>query len=110
MSFSRADIVISSIGGMNGKPRPWVIVQTNLLNENLFTVLAAPLTGVVELIQEDFRPIIKPTDTNDLEKPSQIMLDRISVLNNKDIIKKIGTLSKKEQQNMNQALVLVFGI
>jgi mRNA interferase MazF len=110
MSFCRGDIVISSLGGINGKPRLWVIVQANVLNENLFTVLAAPLTSMVELTQEDFRPIIKPADINTLERPSQIMLDRISVLNNKSIIQKIGALSKKELQILNQSLVLVLGI
>ena len=110
MNFSRGDIVISSLGGINGKPRPWVVVQANILNENLFTVLAAPLTSKVELIQEDFRPILKPTSINTLETPSQIMLDRISVINNKNIIKKIGLLSKKELQILNQSLVLVLGI
>ena len=110
MKLSRGDIIVSSIGGVNGKPRPWLVLQANILNENLFTTLAAPLTSVVELLQEDFRPVIKPSEINSLEKPSQIMLDRISILNKKDIIKIIGKLSKKEILTLNQAIVLVLGI
>jgi|JI7StandDraft_1071085.scaffolds.fasta_scaffold237244_3 mRNA-degrading endonuclease toxin of MazEF toxin-antitoxin module len=110
MIFERGDIFISSIGGINGKPRPWIIVQANILNNNLFTTLAAPLTSIVELMQEDFRPVIKPTKINMLEMPSQIMLDRISVINVKDITKKIGTLSTKELHTLNQSLALVLGI
>ena len=110
MKFLRGDIVISNLGGINGKPRPWLVVQTDLLNKNLFTVLASPLTSDIKFEQEDFRPIIKPKNTNNLEKVSQAMLDRISTLNTKDIIRKIGSLEKKELQELNTALVFVLGI
>lgn len=110
MSFLRGEIIISSIGGINGKPRPWVVVQTNLLNETLFTILAAPLSSEVKIEQEEFRPILKSNKDNGLKNLSQIMLDRTSVLENRVIEKKIGALSKKEIQVLNQAIAFVFGL
>lgn len=110
VDFIRGDIVISSIGGINGKPRPFIIIQNNLLNQYLFTTLVAPLTSEVKIEQEDFRPILRPTKTNTLEKISQIMLDRTIVINKKDIAKKIGNLTKKEIQNLNQTLAFIFGL
>ena len=109
VGFTRGDIIISSIGGLNGKPRPFIIVQNNLLNEYLFTVLVAPLTSDVKIEQEDFRPILRRSKTNTLERISQIMLDRTIVINKKDIVKKIGGLTKKEILNLNQTLAFVLG-
>ncbi len=109
MIYQRGEIVISSIGGINGKPRPWVVIQNNLLNSNLFTILAAPITSEVKIEQEDFRIILKPNDTNNLKQHSQVMLDRISVLEKKKIIDKIGVLDIKEMRILNQALAFVLG-
>jgi mRNA interferase MazF len=109
MIYQRGDIVISSIGGISGKPRPWVIIQNNLLNSNLFTTLAAPITSEVKIEQEDFRVILKPNEDNNLKSHSQVMLDRISVMDQKKIMDKIGVLSMKELRNVNQALAFVMG-
>lgn len=109
VNFVRGDLIISSIGGINGKPRPFIVIQNDLLNENLFTTLVAPLTSEVKIEQEDFRPILRPSKSNTLERISQIMLDRTIVINKKDIDKKIGNLTKKEIQHLNQTLAFVLG-
>ena len=110
MTFLRGDVVISSIGGKNGRTRPWVVVQTNLLNEFLFTILVAPLTSEVKIEQEDFRPILRPSVDNGVKQISQVMLDRLTVMDNKEIIKKIGMLNKKDILHINQAMAFVLGL
>ena len=110
MSFLRGDVVICSIGGMNGKPRPFVVIQTNVLNENLPTTLVAPFTSEVRIEREDFRLIMRPSSSNSLGQVSQVMLDRIIVVSNQDIAKKIGELNKKELQELNQLLAFVVGL
>ncbi|MFN8770604.1 MAG: type II toxin-antitoxin system PemK/MazF family toxin [Neisseriaceae bacterium] len=109
VDYVRGDIVISSIGGINGKPRPFIVVQNDLLNSNLFTTLVAPLTSEIKIEQEDFRPILKPSKMNTLERASQVMLDRIIVINKRDIVNIIGNLTKKELQFLNQSLAFVIG-
>ncbi len=37
------------------------------------------------------------------------MLDRTIVINKKDIVKKIGNLTKKEIQSVNQTLAFILG-
>ena len=110
MKIVRGDIVISSIGGLSGKPRPFVVIQTNLLTDNLFTVIVAPLTSEIRLESEDFRPIVRPNAGNNLEQVSQIMLDRITTIHKKDIHKGLGTVSKKELTILNSCISFVLGL
>ena len=110
MQLERGSIIISSIGGINGKPCPFVIIQTNLLINNLFTVIVAPLTSEINLQSEDFRPIVRPSSTNSLEQISQIMLDRIATIHKRDIHQLLGTVSKKELTWLNSCVSFVLGL
>ena len=110
MKLSKGDIVIANIKGIAGKPRPILILQNELLNSNLFTTLVAPITSTVELQQEIFRPVIKPSEINGINKPSQIMLDKMTVVSKIDIAQRIGCLDKKEIKIVNQTLGFIFGL
>lgn len=110
MKLERGDIIVSSIGGISGKPRPFVIIQTNLLTNNLFTVIVAPLTSEVKLESEDFRPIIRPNTANNLQQVSQIMLDRITTIHKKDIRQIMGAISKKELTILNSCVSFVLAL
>ena len=111
MNMQRGDIVvISSIGGINGKPRPLIVIQADILNDNLFTVIVAPLTTETRIESEGFRPIIRPTKNNNLNQISQVVLDRITTIHKKDINQLMGKISKKELSNLNAAISFVCGI
>ena len=110
MKIARGDIIISSIGGLTGKPRPFVVIQTNLLTDNLFTTIIAPLTSEVRLESEDFRPIIRPNTTNNLKQVSQIMLDHVTTIHKKDIHQTLGTVSKRELATLNSCISFVLGL
>lgn len=110
MKIKRGDIIVSSIGGIHGKPRPFIVIQANIFNDNLFTVLVAPLTTNIRIESEDFRPVIRPSINNQLEYISQIMLDRMTTIQKKDIDKIIGEISKKELSNISSAILLICGI
>ena len=56
--MSRADLVIVAALGDYGRPRPAVIVQSNAIPENHFSVVICQITS--ELVEADFRITIEP--------------------------------------------------
>ena len=104
MSYSRGDILTVSAKGNGGKPRPCVVVQADWLNEkNPPSYIVCLLT--TDIYEElDFRPLIKPAKTNGLEKPSQVMTDKIQAVREIQIGKKIGYLDKKVIAEIDNAL------
>lgn len=109
--MKRGDIVILNIGNNVGKPRPAVIIQVNLLNENnaLATTIIIPLTSV--LLNMDFmRYTIEPTVKNGLEKTSQAMIEKVGQIEKIKIQKVIGHLTKKQIGEIEARLLAILGI
>ena len=82
-----------SRGNEPGKVRPVVIIQTDLLNDVHPTVIICPVTTQVQPDADILRVYLSP---NQLDEPSDIMVDQIRSIDKKRLIKKIGRL-KKEQ-------------
>ena len=69
----RRDLVTVSLPGGYGKPRPSLVIQSDLFNEHpSLTVL--PLTS--ELRTALFRIDVMPDADNGLRLPSQVMVDK----------------------------------
>lgn len=107
--MQRGDLVVCSLSGDFGKPRPAVIVQTNLLNETHSSTVVCPITSCL-IDAPLFRILVKPTPENGLLCDSQIMIDRISALRTEKIGSKIGELSIKEIQSMDDSLKFLLNI
>lgn len=70
----RGDLVTVASPGAHGKPRPTLVIQSDLFDEHP-SVTILPVTGE----QRDtplFRIDVAPTATNGLRKPWQIMVDK----------------------------------
>lgn len=101
--FQRGDIVSCVLSGDYGKPRPAVVVQSNLFNESHSSITLCPLT--THLVESPiFRIAIIPSKQNGLKQPSQIMVDKISSIKADRIHQKIGTLGSVQVQKLNEAL------
>ncbi|MBM3570352.1 MAG: type II toxin-antitoxin system PemK/MazF family toxin [Alphaproteobacteria bacterium] len=95
-------------GAYAGKPRPVVIVQSDLFGD-LASATFCPIT--TERIAADFvRPSIAPSRTNGLQAPSQVMIDKITTVPKARLGAKIGTLSEDDLLKVRRALVLFLGI
>lgn len=71
--MKRGDIVLAVARGDYGKPRPAVIVQSDLFNGTHASLLVCLLTS--DLINAPlFRLALAPTPANGLLEPSQIMV------------------------------------
>ena len=70
----RGDLVTVALQGDLGKPRPALVIQSDLFDAHP-SVTILPVTG--ELRDAPlFRIPVNPTEQNGLTKPSQVMVDK----------------------------------
>ena len=77
MNYRRGDVVTCAPPGEFGKPRPAVVVQSDLFNEPHASVTVCPITSH-EVEAPLFRVPLKPTAGNGLKRDSQAMADKIT--------------------------------
>jgi mRNA interferase MazF len=105
----RGDIVLAVARGDYGKPRPAVIVQSDLFNATHASLLVCLLT--TELIDAPlFRLPLSPSSANGLREPSQIMVDKLLALPRERIREQIGTAGDETMLAVNRAVALMLGL
>jgi mRNA interferase MazF len=105
--IQRGDLVTVSLQGDYGKPRPALIVQTDLLAE-LDSVVLCPITS--DLRTASFRVMLEPTAGNGLRSLSQVMVDKLSTVPRSKISEAFGRLDDERQRAVDRALLLVVGL
>ena len=103
----RGDLVTVSLQGDFGKPRPALVVQTDLLDA-LPTLMLCPISS--ELRDADFRVLLQPTPDNGLRLPSQVMVDKVSTLPRNKVGAAFGHLDIERLRKVDRALLLVLGL
>ena len=93
--------------GYAGKPRPALILQSDLLIRAT-SVITCGFTTASEP-EELVRPRVDPTTGNGLSKPSGIMVDKVVTVPRTRLGKRIGALSDEDMARIEQALLLVLG-
>jgi len=106
--MSRGDLVIVAAPGDYGKPRPAVIVQSNVIPEGHASVIVCPLTS--ELAEADFRVTIEPGPETGLRLRSQVMADKPVTIRRERIGQRIGQLATPDMIRLNVALALAMGL
>lgn len=106
MEVNRCDVVlVAARGDYAGKPRPAVIVQSDLFNSTHESVTVCLITS--ELHDAPlFRLDIEPTQANGLKKPSQVMVDKIFSAKRRNIGGKVGKLDKGSMRKVDEAIKL----
>lgn len=94
-------------GPYSGKPRPCVIVQSDLFAD-LPSVTVCLLTGEA-LVAPLLRPAIEPSAANNLAKTSWIQVDKITTTKRSNLGKMIGRLSDEDVVRLNRALLVFLG-
>ena len=100
MSIKQFEIWIADlnpqIGTEPGKTRPVLIIQTNLLNKIPHpSTIICPVTSNVKEYSEILRVNLKKGQAK-LQQDSDIMIDQIRAIDNKRLVKKLGSLSKSD--------------
>jgi mRNA interferase MazF len=103
LTLKRGDIVICKLSGDFGKPRPAVIVQSDLFNATHSSVTVCPITS--HLVDAAlFRLPVSPSSKNGLKKISHIMMDKITTLRREKLVNKIGVISQQQLASLTRAL------
>lgn len=105
--MKRGDIVAIALQGDFGKPRPALIIQADLFSA-LPSVTVLPMTGT-EADAPLLRVLVKPDPGNGLQKPSQVMVDKVTTVKRDKIGQVIGTLDAKVMQDVDRSLALFLG-
>jgi mRNA interferase MazF len=106
--LKRGDLVVVSAAGDYGKPRPAIIIQSDLLNKS-DSVLVALLTSTLADTPL-FRLSVEPTLENGLKLPSQIMVDKIIAYPREKCGPVIGSIDRVTLLALNHMLALMVGI
>ncbi len=107
--MKRGDIVLAVARGDYGKPRPAVIVQSDLFNTAHASVLVCLLT-TNRIDAPLFRLPLAATSANGLLEPSQIMVDKLLALPRSRIRERIGEADDETMLALNRALALMLGL
>ncbi len=104
----RGDLVTIVSPGDFGKPRPGLIIQSDLFDHTgTITVLLISGTLVhAPLIRID----IEPTAENGLKERSQVMIDKAMSVRRDKVGALIGRLDPEALLSVNRALAVFFGI
>ncbi|NGP17467.1 type II toxin-antitoxin system PemK/MazF family toxin [Devosia aurantiaca] len=106
--MKRTDIVTVVLAGDLGKPRPALVLQSDLFFQSA-SVVVAPMTS--DISDAPFaRVTVHPTGANGLRKPTQIMLDKITNLRREKVGKIIGTLENDRMAQVEKALSIFLGL
>lgn len=105
----RGDIVIVSLPGDYGKPRPAVVIQESRLLDRFESVTVAPLTSV-QTGGEFIRVTVNPTEENGLELPSRIMADKVQTAQMHRLGPVVGRVDPATMIRLDDALRTFLGL
>ena len=92
-----------------GKPRPALVVQSDLFDE-LPSVVICPLTTMLRSDADQFRLQVEPSSRNGLREVSQIAIDKITVVPAAKIGGVIGEADDTLLLRVNRALALFLSV
>ena len=105
--MKRGDLVTVALQGDLGKPRPALIIQSDLFDTHP-SVTILPVTGELR-IAPLFRIALSPGALNGLTKPSQVMVDKPQSVAREKIGAVIGRLDDEAMLAVNRALAVFLG-
>jgi len=105
----RGDVVIVAAAGDYGKPRPAVIVQSDVFPETHGSVVICQMTSELAPAP-DFRVMVEPSEDNGLRVPSQIMADKPVTVRRERVGQVVGRLGVEDIARLNVALAFVMGL
>ena len=103
----RGDLVTVALQGDVGKPRPALVIQSDLFDAHP-SVAILPVTSELRATPL-FRIAVHPSDLNGLNRPSQIMVDKPQSVSREKIGLVFGHLDDQTMLAVNRALAVFLG-
>ena len=105
MDYLRYEVYLVNLGPTIGseikKTRPCVIISPNEMNENISTIIIAPITSTIRNYPTRINCHVQG-------KGGQIVLDQIRTTDKKRLIKKINILNKRTRLKLHKVLNEMF--
>ena len=105
--MTRGDLVTIVLSGDYGKPRPALVIQSDLFDAHP-SVTILPVTSELRHAPL-FRIAVTPSAANGLRKPSQVMVDKPQTVARAKIGKTIGRFDDEVILSVNRALAVFLG-
>ena len=104
----RGDLVTIALQGTYGKPRPALVVQSDLFDEHP-SITILPITSELRNTPL-FRVPIKPSETNGLHKQSEVMVDKAQSVPREKIGETFGHVSAEDMLAVSRSLAVFLGV
>ena len=105
--MKRGDLVTIALQGDYGKPCPALVVQSDLFSEHP-SVTILPVTSDLRKAPL-FRIDVEPTAVTNLEKRSQVMVDKVQTVPREKVGAAFGRLDDTSMLTINRALAVWLG-
>jgi mRNA interferase MazF len=105
--MKRGDLVTIALQGNYGKPRPALVIQSNLFAEHP-SVTILPVTSELRAAPL-FRIEVEPSSENGLKNRSQVMIDKAQSVPIEKVGAPFGHLDDTTMLAINRALAVWFG-
>ena len=94
-----ANLSKNTIQSEQGGIRPVIIIQNDMGNKYIPTVIVLPITSEIKKENLPTHCIIHKTDKNGLKVDSMVLAEQIRVIDKSRLLNKIGYLSNVNEQN-----------
>lgn len=102
-------VVVAARGAYTGKPRPALVVQSDLFNPTHSSVTVCPITS--ECVDAPlFRLTLPPGPRTGLRTVSQVMIDKIVSVPRQAVTAEIGECDAREAEAVDEGLRRWLGI
>lgn len=105
--MKRGDLITVALQGDYGKPRPALVVQSDLFEAHP-SVTILPVTSELRKTPL-FRFDVAPNEENGLRTPSQVMIDKAQTIPCEKIGKTFGRLDDQSMLAVNRLLAVFLG-
>jgi len=106
--MNRGNFVTIAMQGDFGKPRPALVIQSDQFNEHAtVTVLLVSSTLVDAPL---FRVTVQPDKTNNMQKPSQVMVDKAMTVKRDKLGEAFGSAGDETMLEVGRCLAVFLGI
>lgn len=104
----RGDLVTIALQGTHVKPRPALVIQSDLFDEHP-SVTILPITSELRNAPL-FRVPITPSEANGLQKPSEVMVDKAQSVSREKIGDTFGRVSAEDMLAVSRSLAVFLGV
>lgn len=106
--MKRGDLVPVALSGDYGKPRPALVIQSDLFDEHP-SVTVLPITSSLR-DTPIFRITVLPSPRNGLRPASQVMVDKAQTVPREKLGDAFGRLGDAERLAVDRALAVFMGL